>query len=307
MTRFAVSPDVTVVIPCFNDAHYLRSAIDSALGQGSLIRQLIVVDDGSTDATPDICASYGSALSYIRQPNAGLSAARNRGILHADGEFIHFLDADDALAPGGLARLTTLAVTMPEAAVFSGGWQEIGLTEVQPQVCTPSLGPDPFHALFDPLLVGPPCRYMVRRAAVLDCGLFDPRLHSCEDWDLWLRLALLGYGFETTPDVVAVYRNRPGSMSKDHARMWRSGSQVLTSARRRHACQTCGPAYRRGLQRWREYCYLSTLRQELRLAVDSRRFGRATIALMRAVSHDPSLVRQVARSAARNLRSREAL
>lgn len=93
------SPGISLIIPCYNAALYLREAIDSALSQTVKPRQIILVDDGSTDGSLQIARSYGSALAVIAQANAGAAAARNRGLVEADQPLITFLDADDRLAP----------------------------------------------------------------------------------------------------------------------------------------------------------------------------------------------------------------
>ncbi len=98
------SPGISLIIPAYNASRYLREAIDSALSQTIKPRQLIVVDDGSTDDTLQIARSYGDILTAITQPNGEGSAARNRGLTEADQPLIAFLDADDRYAPNKLER-----------------------------------------------------------------------------------------------------------------------------------------------------------------------------------------------------------
>jgi glycosyltransferase involved in cell wall biosynthesis len=88
-------PLVSVVIPVYNGERYLADTIESALGQTYQQLECIVVDDGSTDGTPGVCAAFGDRIRYIRKENGGVSTARNRGIAEAGGELIAFLDADD--------------------------------------------------------------------------------------------------------------------------------------------------------------------------------------------------------------------
>jgi glycosyltransferase involved in cell wall biosynthesis len=90
---------VSVVIPAYNAASVLPRAIESVLGQTSRPEEVIVVDDGSTDNTAQVATQYGPSITYIRQDNAGASAARNRGIAEATGEWIAFLDSDDEWLP----------------------------------------------------------------------------------------------------------------------------------------------------------------------------------------------------------------
>jgi glycosyltransferase involved in cell wall biosynthesis len=297
-----VNPSVTVVIPCYNQGHFLRTAIDSAVRQTYGEVEILVVDDGSTDDTAKVARSYGPQVTLIQQPNAGLSAARNKAILRGAGQYIQLLDADDALHPQAIADKVALAESRPDAAAVRGGWCEMDVFgTVLATVAAPDLGADPFHALFDPLRVGPPCTYLARRSALLDAGLFDPNLTSCEDWDMWLRLALDGGALITAPTTVASYRNHGGSMSKDYSRMWRSGSQVLRRARLRHDCAACSTAFRDGIQRWRRYCYLTCLRDDIRTSIRSLRIAEATGKAVAAVIEDPAVAKLIGASIARNL------
>ena len=90
---------VSVVIPTFNRCYALQKAIDSVLAQSIVPMEIIVVDDGSTDDTPSSIASYGNRIRYLRQENAGVSAARNRGVANATSQWIAFLDDDDEYVP----------------------------------------------------------------------------------------------------------------------------------------------------------------------------------------------------------------
>jgi glycosyltransferase involved in cell wall biosynthesis len=293
---------VSVVIPCYNQGHLLSQAIESALHQSRPPDEVVVVDDGSTDMSAPVCRKYGARITYIHQENAGLSAARNTGIRSAASEYIQFLDADDMLRPTALEYLVESATNNPTAAVFRASWDEIDQHgSVTARVTGAELGPDPYHALFDPIAVGPPCRYMVRRSVLLDVGLFDAELQSCEDWDMWLRIALAGNQFVTSQNAVVVYRRHSESMSRNHKRMWRSGAKVLRRARTRHGCDVCTSAYWAGLASWREYCYLSILRADVRAAIRARRFGYGLVISARAIRYDPPVAKLLVSSALRNL------
>jgi glycosyltransferase involved in cell wall biosynthesis len=97
-------PGISLIIPAYNAGRYLREAIDSALNQTVRPRQIIVVDDGSTDDTLEIARGYGDAVTAIGQANGDTAAARNRGLEEADQPLITFLDADDRFAPDKLER-----------------------------------------------------------------------------------------------------------------------------------------------------------------------------------------------------------
>lgn len=100
-----MSKTISVVIPTFNRAHCVGEAIDSVLAQDPPADEVIVIDDGSSDATPDVLAGYGDRITVIRQENAGSGAARTAGLRHAGGDWITFLDSDDLWYPGRLALL----------------------------------------------------------------------------------------------------------------------------------------------------------------------------------------------------------
>src|SRR5262249_11955331 len=150
------SPLVSVVIPVYNGEAFVADAIDSVLAQDGATFELIVVDDGSTDATPAILARYGGAITGQRQPNRGPGAARNAALPYLRGEFALFLDADDLLPVGYLDRFAAAARETPETEVFHCGWRIVSFdgsplcTQEEPR----PIDADPFHEL--PVLGTPP-------------------------------------------------------------------------------------------------------------------------------------------------------
>ena len=182
-------PEVSVVIPAFNRAWCLGEAVDSVLAQDFSAFELIVVDDGSTDATPALLAGYGPAVRVLRQENRGVSAARNAGIAAARGGLIAFLDSDDLWLPGKLAAQVAFFRENPQALICQTEelWVRSG-RRVNPgrrhrkrggMICEPSLE----------LCLVSPSAVMMRRELFERVGLFDEALPACEDYDLWLRVA----------------------------------------------------------------------------------------------------------------------
>src|SRR5689334_18029587 len=114
MTPTSSEPLVSVVMPAYNVAWCVGRAVDSVLAQNFRARELIVVNDGSTDDTRARLGAYGGAVTVIDQDNRGMSAARNAGIRRADGTYIAFLDADDWWLPGKLARQVELMESRSE-------------------------------------------------------------------------------------------------------------------------------------------------------------------------------------------------
>lgn len=162
-------------MPCYNAERFIADAIDSILTQTVPIQELIVVDDGSTDKSPDIVAGFGSALRYLRQSNLGAAAARNLGIAQSSGDLIAFLDADDLWPAHSLAiRLERLRADSGLAWV--GGSVEQFFSPAPGQAIVPSPAPAMPARLAGAMLF--------RRAAFERIGSFDPaiRLGYMLEW-----------------------------------------------------------------------------------------------------------------------------
>lgn len=224
----ASPPRVSVVIPCFNQARYLRVAIDSALAQNHSNLEVVVVDDGSTDDTPAVIASYGSSIRGIRQQNAGLSAARNAGIAHSTGQFVVLLDSDDALLPTCVESRTKFLEADEGVGLVSGYYREIdadgNVLERIPELRRLASMPHLYQTVRRNW--GPPVGWTIRRSALDECGGFDPVLRSCEDWDVLIRISAR-WRIAYDPSPVALYRQLPGSMSRNHQVMVDAAAAVL--------------------------------------------------------------------------------
>src|SRR5687768_491351 len=112
---------ISVIIPCYNHSHYLSTAIESVLTQSHKAVEIVVVDDGSVDATKQVALSY-PGVKYVYQSNQGLSAARNMGIRNSTGQYLVFLDADDWLYPQALQTNLHYLLQNPKAAFVSGAY-----------------------------------------------------------------------------------------------------------------------------------------------------------------------------------------
>jgi len=182
-------PEVTVIIPTYNRGWTLRRAIDSVLAQTFRDFELIVVDDGSEDNTADILADYGTDIRVIRQANAGVSAARNAGIRAAGGEYIAFLDSDDAWLPEKLQVQMDYFNTHPADVICQT--EEIWIRNgkrVNPKKVHKKPSGRIFRASLALCLVSPSA-VMLRRELFAEIGGFDETLPACEDYDLWLRIS----------------------------------------------------------------------------------------------------------------------
>lgn len=193
---------VTVIIPCFNYGRYLRQCVESLLRQSYRQWECIIVDDGSTDDTPAICAELANTeprVHIFRQANAGLSAARNAGIRRAAGEFVQFLDADDLLQSEKLAAHAGYLRGHPAVDIVAGDAAFVDESaEGSPRAWTPRRvegeGAAALHTLVyeNSLMVHCP---LVRRRVFESVGMFDENLRGHEDWEFWLRCALRGLRF----------------------------------------------------------------------------------------------------------------
>ncbi len=207
-------PRVSVVIPCYNQGQYIRSTLDSVLAQTYNDVEIIVVDDGSTDNTRDQLSSYMERIQYIRQPNKGLSGARNTGFQASSGEYVMFLDSDDRLRPDALALMVASLERQADCGLVYCAWQQISsdgqrvLGEVHPgqqgDILKKLLLREFFFFASAALL---------RRPALERVGLFDETLPWGEDADMWLRLARAGYTFAYLDEPVLQYRVHTGSMT----------------------------------------------------------------------------------------------
>jgi glycosyltransferase involved in cell wall biosynthesis len=196
-------PQVSVIIPTYNRAGYLREAVDSVLNQGFRGFELIVVDDGSTDGTPRLLREYGDSIRVLRQENQGVSAARNAGIASGRAELIAFLDSDDVWLPGKLARQVEFFRQNPEILICQTEelWVKNG-RRVNPGQRHRKRGGMIFESSLELCLVSPSA-VMLRRELFDRVGLFDERLPACEDYDLWLRVSCrFPVGLIDTPLIV---------------------------------------------------------------------------------------------------------
>ena len=202
---------ISVIIPTFNRAALLPRAIDSVLRQTHQSFEIIVIDDGSTDHTASVAAEYGNALRYIRQSNAGASAARNCGIREATGALIAFLDSDDTWHPEKLARQAALFSTPAIGAVHCAIRVEHTERGETKGLYYPGDTLD-LHAVLA-LRIPWPTAMMVRRDVLLEIGGFDETLVASEDWELCIRIAQK-YILAGIPDVLADYQEgTPGHLS----------------------------------------------------------------------------------------------
>lgn len=180
-------PLVSVVIPTYNRAWVLRDTINSVLDQTFDSYELIVVNDGSTDNTRTLLEGYEKII-VLDQANKGVSAARNRGIVAARGEYVAFLDSDDLWLPEKLAAQVAFFQANPEALVCQTQetWIRNG-RRIYPKHRHRKQSGMFFERSLELCLVSPSA-VMMKKDLFTEVGLFDEHLPACEDYDLWLRV-----------------------------------------------------------------------------------------------------------------------
>jgi hypothetical protein len=216
---------VTVVIPCFRQAHFLPEAIESVLVQTHGAVEVVVVDDGSPDNVGEVAARY-PGVKCLRQPNGGLAAARNTGLEEASGEFLLFLDADDRLLPEAIERgLEELRVDA-EAMMAAGTWQLIGEAGEPLPADPPQQPPLAFPALLESCFISTPAAVLYRRDLFGRIGGFDPEVSASADYDLYLRTAAR-FPVRLHPHTVAEYRRHGANMTRDPELIMTAETTVL--------------------------------------------------------------------------------
>jgi glycosyltransferase involved in cell wall biosynthesis len=228
------NPAVSCVIPVFNGERFLAEAIESVLAQGRPDMEILVIDDGSTDATQQVTARFARRVRYFHQDNAGPSSARNHGIRQACGEFVAFLDADDLWHPDKtsiqLARFAARAELAICTAQMQNFWSaqsgnEVGglvdgrLTAIQPNVGS---------------------SFMARRSLVQTLGLLDTSFRHRDIQELIVRATDRGLATESLPQVLVKRRIHDANMSRDRSDA--GDLELLAIARARMARRRGTPA-----------------------------------------------------------------
>ena len=304
MTAIRDRVTVTVVIPCFNQARYLRSAIESALGQSPPPLECIVVDDGSTDETAVLAKSLG--VIVLTQPNRGVSEARNAGLAAARGDLVVFLDADDELLPDALAHGTTALAAADGLSAVVGRCQVMDAQGRPLRAGQQAIDPSNlYREWLSRNFVWTPGAAMFRRAALVRTGGFPAGRGPAADYAVYLRLARKNE-VASHPREVVRYRQHDASMSRDPALMLRQTLRVLREEQR-EAPRTLRPAFARGRETWRMW-YGPQVLDQLRADWKAGRFGRAqALASATLVRHCPRFVAGEIIRKARNMTSRNAV
>jgi len=211
-------PLVSVIMPSYNTSLYIQEAIDSVLSQDYPNKELIIIDDGSTDNTVDLIRAYGERVTLLTQKNQGSAVARNAGIAAARGEYIAFLDSDDVWLPGKLSTQVRYLEQQPGIGMIYGRWhvwkpQTDGHFAPANTIATESTEPIRLveegsgwlynRLLFTSLLHT--ITVMARRSLIDEVGSFDVDLKRGQDYDYWIRASRVTQ-IHQLDQVLALYR-----------------------------------------------------------------------------------------------------
>jgi glycosyltransferase involved in cell wall biosynthesis len=276
----------SVVIPVYNADPFLAAAIASALAQSVVPLEVLVIDDGSTDGSRAVAEGFGGRVRVFSGPNAGPSAARNRGVREARGSWVAFLDADDLWAPGYLAAADEHLAAHPDVGFLCFGLRIFEDGQPTPHVIqkkTPGLTFTTVGLLEGDVgrIIGP----LVSRDVFLAAGGFDETLRANEDCHLWLRLSRVTT-LHQDPRALLLYRRHGGNASRN----------VLTNARESvrslKLLEATYPEFRGEFRRpMRRLVGKENLRLGRELLVRGEDLPAARAALRKAVTHRPGRLR----------------
>jgi glycosyltransferase involved in cell wall biosynthesis len=243
-------PLVSVVIPCFNQAHFLAEAVDSALGQVYPRIEVVAVDDGSSDNSYEV-AGREAGVRRVRQPNRGVAAARNLGLAEASGNFLVFLDADDRLLPDAVRIGVEALLKRPQVAFVAGMSRDIGSDGRElGDRRQPLVTQDHYLRLLEDCYIWSGSSIVYRRSALEDVNGFDESLFAGDDYDLYLRIAF-AHPIYCHEAVVTEYRRHGSNTTRDSAVVLTSQLDVLRRQRSRLRGPRERAAYRVGVSRTR--------------------------------------------------------
>ncbi len=243
---------VSIVIPCYNQGHYLKEAIDSVFNQTYKNVQVIVVDDGSTDNTKQVCNGFENKVQYVYVERVGLSAARNIGVQFAKGDFVVFLDADDYLYENAVELNLYFFAAYKNNAFVSGAHDKIDETGTYMNA---DIATSKEAGNYISLLQG---NYIAMEATVMyriDLFFyfhFDTHLSSCEDYDLNLKISRQFPVFHHEKKIAA-YRMHSANMSKNINNMLENALKVLKRQEKFLRNGEERKAFQQGIENWLNY------------------------------------------------------
>lgn len=283
---------ISVIIPAYNAEAFIQQTLTSVLSQTYSQIEVLVVDDGSSDRTPEIVRSIAEKddrVVLLQQSNLGVAAARNLAIEKSKGDYIAPIDADDIWYPQKLEKqmecmlkadpsvglVYTWSVYVDEQGKIIGEYDPHQFTKVH------SIQGEVYPALIYRNFIGHASVPLIRRSCFEKVGGYNHRLkeqnaQGCEDWDMYLRVAE-HYTFQVVPEFLAGYRQVTGSMSDNSLVMAKSYRLVMSDSRKKH------PELPEYIYRWSASYFYSYL---LGKSLDSKDYAKALIWLVEAIKND---------------------
>lgn len=212
-------PRISVIIPTYNCGKFIGQTLESVFAQTYRDYEVIVVDDGSTDKTCDVIDYWAKRIIYFEQSNRGPSAARNLAVLHATGEFLAYLDADDQWFPYKLERQIAYFDAHPECGLVHS---DVTVIDEGNKIIYHSFDQEKSRPILQGNCVNKLLRHscihmpsvMERHTCFNEVGSFEERIRYAEDYLHWLRLVLAGHSLGYIKESLALYRLRAGSLSQ---------------------------------------------------------------------------------------------
>ncbi len=224
------TPLVSIILSYYNEIRFIAEAVESAKSQTYKNIEVIVVDDGSTEQAHQHLLTI-PGIKIIRQPNGGVSSARNRGISESRGDYIVFLDHDDRLMPNAVASHLEALKRKPGAGLIFAARRDIdehGTATAPPYVCVPRR--NYFHSFLEANSIHCPASAMVSREALDRVGEFDPNVEPGDDYDMYIRIAR-DFPVLRHSALVAEYRIHRSAVSQDGRKMYAATERVLNKVR----------------------------------------------------------------------------
>ncbi|MFC2188734.1 glycosyltransferase family 2 protein [Fulvivirgaceae bacterium LMO-SS25] len=227
-----MSSSISIIIPCYNQGHFLTECVESVLSQDFNDWEMLIVNDGSTDDTLKLALDFASKdkrINVIDKENGGLSSARNTGIKQAKGKYIHFLDSDDFVLKGFYSAMIDSFNDTESVDVILSGYQYYSLDRGFFQIVE---GKEKSYDLQDFLNgnIAPPVAFCLKTELIQSIGNFDESLKSAEDWDFWLRVLKAGGKVKGLRKALVAYRYSKDSMSRNAFRMYEALKTVAQRA-----------------------------------------------------------------------------
>lgn len=204
---------VSVIIPTYNQAKYLTTALESIFAQTYPLLEVIVVNDGCSDETTSILQAYESRIQVIEQENCGLPAARNRGFLASHGHYVYFFDSDDQTHPDFIQTVVNFLDHHPEYGLAYSAWKQIDSNGFPLNEVHPNREGNLLEAILTREIFFFSSMSIIQREWLQKVDLYDESLHWSDDADLWLRLSNSGCQFGYIDQPLVNYRVHRESMS----------------------------------------------------------------------------------------------